>query len=247
MAWYIAKSLETLRAQLNALAPHRSTISDGGIGDTAHSARLSDHNPTPTGQVCARDFTNDPAGGCGGQWLADTLVASRDPRIKYIIWNRRILDTRPGQNPWTWQPYSGTNDHTHHVHVSVFAGASGDNTSPWKLGQTSGEDDVTPEQMKQILDAIGGVPKATWNEPLQNALDTGWSASRDILRFGHMEAGRGRRELGAAIAGLQAAVAASTKDPGITEARLEQIVNDAVAQHVQITGTVQIGPKGDPA
>jgi hypothetical protein len=247
MAWYIAKSLEVLRAQLNARAPARSTVSDGGIGDASHSARESDHNPTETGQVCARDFTNDPAGGMAGQWLADALVASRDPRIKYVIWNHRIIDSRAGQHPWQWMPYSGANDHTHHVHVSVFAGALGDDTRSWNLGGADQGDDVTPEQMKQILDAIGGVPKAVWNEPLQNALDPGWSAARDILRFGHFEAGKGRRELAAANAGILAAIAAGTDDPGITEARMEQIVNDAVAQHVQITGTVQIGPKGDPA
>lgn len=154
MAWYIANSLQELLAQLNALAPRRSKASDGGIGDAAHSARLSDHNPTPSGQVCARDFTNDPAGGCGGQWLADALVASRDPRIKYIIWNRRILDTRPGQRPWTWQPYNpgpGGNAHTQHVHVSVFAGALGDDTRPWNLGATDqGDDDMQLSDRVQL-------------------------------------------------------------------------------------------------
>jgi hypothetical protein len=41
---------------------------------------------------------------------------------------------------------------------------------------------------------------------------------------------------------LLAAVAAATKDPAISVDTLKQIVNDAVAQHVQITGTVQVGP-----
>ena len=38
-AWRIAKSLDTLLAQLNALAPHRSKLSDGSIGDAAHATR----------------------------------------------------------------------------------------------------------------------------------------------------------------------------------------------------------------
>lgn len=177
MAWYIANSLQELLAQLNARAPHRSKVSDGGIGDAAHSARLSDHNPTPTGQVCARDFTNDPAGGCGGQWLADTLVASRDPRIKYVIWNRRIIDSRAGNHPWQWTPYSGTNDHTHHVHVSVFAGALGDDTRPWNLGATSGEDgDMTPQE---FLDT-----KVKWWDgpavPIKDILAEVYLASRGL-------------------------------------------------------------------
>jgi hypothetical protein len=158
VAWYIAKSLEVLRAQLNARAPHRSTVSDGGIGDASHSARESDHNPTASGQVCARDFTNDPAGGLPGQWLADTLVASRDPRIKYVIFNHRIIDSRAGIHPWTWMPYSGANAHEHHVHVSVFAGALGDDTRPWNLGGTSGEDDDV--QLDEPIKQQDGV----WNE-----------------------------------------------------------------------------------
>lgn len=139
MAWYIARSLDVLLGQLNALAPRRNKASDGGIGDPAHSARTSDHNPTSTGQVCARDYTHDPAGGLDCNWLANVLVASRDSRIKYIIWNRRILDTRPGFRPWTWQPYTGTNPHTKHLHLSVKAGAVGDNASQWNLGGVQGE------------------------------------------------------------------------------------------------------------
>lgn len=234
MAWYIAKSLEILRAQLNARAPNRSTASDGGIGDAAHSARLSDHNPTASGQVCARDFTNDPAGGCGGQWLADTLVAGRDPRIKYIIFNHRILDTRPGQNPWRWMPYSGTNAHEHHVHVSVFAGALGDDTRPWNLGAgTSGEeDDVTPEDISKVAAAV-------WDTTVTDRNTGGATKARELLQWGHFEAARGRAE----IAGLRAALAASTKDPGITEARLAEIVDNAIEKHIQITGTIEIGSK----
>jgi hypothetical protein len=177
MAWYIAKSLETLRHQLNTIAPNRSTKSDGGIGDAAHSARLSDHNPTSSGQVCARDFTNDPAGGCGGQWLADALVRSRDPRIKYIIWNHRIIDSRAGSRPWQWVPYSGENAHEHHVHVSVFAGALGDDTRPWSLGTAGKADnDMTPQE---FLDT-----RVTWwdgkSAPVKDILAEVYLASKGL-------------------------------------------------------------------
>lgn len=152
MAWYVARSLNVLLDQLNAKAPHRSKVSDGSIGDAAHSARESDHNPTSTGQVCARDFTNDPAGGLPGQWLADALVASRDPRIKYVIFNHRIIDSRVGSRPWQWMPYSGANAHEHHVHVSVFAGALGDRTTPWNLGSADQEDDVQLDDEVTLFD-----------------------------------------------------------------------------------------------
>ncbi|WP_439377818.1 hypothetical protein [Amycolatopsis lexingtonensis] len=145
MGWYVARSLDRLLAQLNAKAPQRSKASDGSIGDAAHSARLSDHNPTSAGQVCARDYTHDPAGGLDCNWLADALVRSRDPRIKYVIWNRRIIDSRPGNHPWVWMPYSGTNPHNKHLHLSVFAGSAGDNTADWALsGAPSGGGGSTP-------------------------------------------------------------------------------------------------------
>ena len=44
MAWRVARSLDVLLGQLNALAPERSKASDGSIGDAAHASRSSDHN-----------------------------------------------------------------------------------------------------------------------------------------------------------------------------------------------------------
>ncbi len=114
----IAKSLITLRAQIDAAYPGRSKASDGGFPSAEHMARSpnSDHN---TGR--AYDFTHDPKHGLDAGKLADTLLASRDPRIKYIISNRRIGASYAtgGAMPWTWRPYSGENAHTQHVHVSV--------------------------------------------------------------------------------------------------------------------------------
>jgi hypothetical protein len=134
MAWHVAASLDRLLSQLNARAPRRSKGSDGAIGDTAHSNRSSDHNPWyGPGTVTARDFTHDPGGGLDGQWLADRLVASRDPRIKYIIWSRRIVSGNGGPNPWTWRPYGGSNAHTKHVHVSVVAAPSCEDARDWAL------------------------------------------------------------------------------------------------------------------
>lgn len=63
MAWRLAHSLETLRAQVNAKWPNRSKSSDGSIGDASHSSRLSDHNPDPSGVVRAIDITHDPLSG----------------------------------------------------------------------------------------------------------------------------------------------------------------------------------------
>jgi hypothetical protein len=148
VAWYIAGSLEKLRGQLNALAPRRSKISDGGIGDAAHSSRYSDHNPTASGQVCARDFTHDPAGGLDCNWLAEQLVRSGDPRIKYIIWNRRFWE--PGK---PWVRYNGDNPHDKHLHLSVKAGAVGDSSREWALHGGGGGTPSTEDDM-QLTDKV---------------------------------------------------------------------------------------------
>lgn len=121
-AWRLAKALEKLRAQVNAKHPGRSKASDGSIGDAAHAARDSDHNPWiidgDKRVVSAIDITHDPE-HCHAGALAEKLVASRDPRIKYIIYDRRIISSK--KTPWVWRPYDGKNAHAHHCHISVMA------------------------------------------------------------------------------------------------------------------------------
>jgi hypothetical protein len=141
MTWRVAKSLDVLLRQVNAKWPERSKKSDGAKGDDAHASRASDHNPNAAGVVCARDFTNDPAGGPNARQLAETLVASRDERIKYIISNGQIC-SGPGANhpAWVWRPYDGPNKHTKHMHISVRPPAAlYDDETPWKLGIPSTE------------------------------------------------------------------------------------------------------------
>jgi peptidoglycan hydrolase-like protein with peptidoglycan-binding domain len=69
--------------------------------------------------VTAVDITHDPNGGMDAGHLAEFLrraALDGEYRVKYIIWNRRIASRI--QN-WIWRPYSGTNPHTSHVHLSV--------------------------------------------------------------------------------------------------------------------------------
>lgn len=132
MAWRLARSLDVLRARVNELSPNRSKISDGTIGDAAHSARTSDHNPDAQGRVCGMDLTHDPAHGIDSEVLANALLASRDPRVKYVISNRKIASGAAGPQPWVWRPYPGKNPHNHHVHISVTQ-AGADDKSPWEF------------------------------------------------------------------------------------------------------------------
>lgn len=133
--WRIAAALEVLRTEINLMAPQRSKLSDGAIGDAAHATRDSDHNPwvidQGQGVVTAIDVTHDPV-HCSGQQLADTFQLLKDPRIKYVIWNRQIMSS--SISPWTWRPYKGTNPHNKHVHISVLPEkARYDSTQPWRI------------------------------------------------------------------------------------------------------------------
>jgi hypothetical protein len=122
-----AYSLNVLLQQLNNLAPNRNKASDGWIGDPAHAARKSDHNPDSRGIVHARDYTHDPQNGVDCNWLAKALTRWSDPRIKYIIWDRGIWTPATG-----WKNYSGSNAHIHHLHLSVNA-SNADSNAPWQL------------------------------------------------------------------------------------------------------------------
>ncbi len=140
MTWRVARSLDVLLEQINRRYPTRSKASDGSIGDADHQNRNSDHNPWyGPGIVTARDITHDPGVGLDMDELTDQLRAGRDPRLKYAIYNRWIMDSRPGYHPWQWVRYHGSNPHTKHVHVSVVASSPCDNTDPWDLPMLGAE------------------------------------------------------------------------------------------------------------
>lgn len=136
MAWREAKSLLHLRDQINAKWPGRDKSSDGTIGDASHSARESDHNPDTDGVVKALDITNDPKHGCVSEDIAEALRLSHDPRIKYVISNRKIAASYAvnGEKAWEWRPYHGANPHNHHCHISVQKDkAHFDDVKDWKF------------------------------------------------------------------------------------------------------------------
>lgn len=140
MAWRVARTLDVLLAEINAIAPNRSKASDGSIGDAAHAGRNSDHNPWvkdgALGIVTARDFTHDPTHGCDAPAVAEflrQLGKSGDKRVKYVISNRRIAGVI---GDWAWRKYTGLNAHEHHVHVSVSPEKRYyDSTAPWGVAK----------------------------------------------------------------------------------------------------------------
>lgn len=139
--WRLARALVQLEAEVNAKYPNRRKGSDGSIGDEAHQARSSDHNAwihDPSGvRICsAIDLTHDPASGFDSYSFAEWLRTRRDPRVKYVISNRRIFSSEVA--PWQWRRYTGSNPHDHHVHISVQEDAAHyDDPRSWGIADIS--------------------------------------------------------------------------------------------------------------
>ncbi len=180
MAWRVADSLNVLLGQLNAAAPGRSKVSDGSIGDAAHRSRTSDHNPWiqdgGVGVVSARDFTHDPGAGADMASFTEGLRLSRDRRIKYVIHDRRIFAGDSGISPWVWRPYSGSNPHTVHAHVSVRSqDYLYDDTSAWSVLPATEDEDMSEvvEGIQRAIAGAGGDPgpvDGIWGPKTEGAL-----------------------------------------------------------------------------
>ena len=116
----LSNAAEQLRSEINAKYPNRDKRSDGWIGDTAHNARKSDHNPDKQGWVRAIDIDSDLIKGSNKEsWLLaeqiKTIALKGDKRLSYIIHQHRIAS--PIKN-WAWRVYKGSNPHVSHIHIS---------------------------------------------------------------------------------------------------------------------------------
>lgn len=142
--WILTLGLQNLRAQVNAAFPGRDTTSDGTIGDAAHQAETSGHNPddTPgsrpewdgdpdsTPEVRAWDMDSDlRAPGVTAQQVVDHIRALPNVNsvLRYMIYNRKIYKAANG---WAPETYTGASAHTEHIHFSgAFSQAADNNTS----------------------------------------------------------------------------------------------------------------------
>ncbi len=114
---YLNAALTALRNQLREMYPD---IVIGWIANKEHSS-TSDHQPDPDGSVDAIDpmlgpnFTHDDA-----QELWETIIAHKDKRCYYMIWNHRIVSSHvvDGYPAWEPRPYDGDDPHTNHAHLS---------------------------------------------------------------------------------------------------------------------------------
>lgn len=140
--------------QATAISPNRNKASDGTCASQAHSQQnpSSDHEPNEFGEAMAFDLTDDPAHGIDTWALWDDIRQRRDPRVKYGICDRQMFSSYPssGYPAWTWRPYSGSNPHSSHAHMSILDGHQND-TSPW-FGNSE-PPPLTGQQKRNILAA----------------------------------------------------------------------------------------------
>jgi hypothetical protein len=131
--WRLAECLVVLRAEADAVAPNRSRAYDGTIGDAAHAARPSRHNPNADRVVCARDITHDPEHGMDVRSLFVFLCEHPHPELAYIITNGQIAKRSTG---FKVQKYTGPDMHLHHIHVAVGTGPDSNARPPYDSAET---------------------------------------------------------------------------------------------------------------
>ena len=130
--------------QATAIKPSRKKASDGLLPSAAHikQSPTSDHN---TGY--AVDLTHDPESGVDCSDIFEKL--KEDKRVNYLIFNKKIWSkdkARLGN-----RPYTGSNPHTKHLHISINNG-HGNDTSPWFWWMNQ------PKVVNQIISNIKPVP-----------------------------------------------------------------------------------------
>lgn len=117
----LCKAGQQLREQFDDCYSDRDRKSDGWLGDARHAARSSDHNPDSQGIVRAIDIDRDLSGVSKPDLMPDVADQIRlcakagDKRIAYVIFDGRIASSKKG---WAWRPYTGSNKHNHHCHIS---------------------------------------------------------------------------------------------------------------------------------
>lgn len=154
MPWRLAISLETLRAEVNEMAPNRSKRSDGTLGDPDHADRDSRHNPNQFDVVTALDLTHDPAAGCDIHGLARGVARDPHPELAYIISDGEVAKRRNG---FRWERYYGDNQHRLHAHFAVGIGPDSDPMPPYDSMVSwfqQEADNVTPEDILKIAEAV---------------------------------------------------------------------------------------------
>ncbi|MFC4158903.1 NBR1-Ig-like domain-containing protein [Chitinimonas lacunae] len=228
--WRVANCLEEMLAEINKRWPGRDKSSDGSIGDEAHQKDPnSDHNPwvieNGVGVVRARDFDVD---GIDAEWLAEHLRLRGlhgDKRLRgggYVIYNRRIAGA---YDNWDWQPYSGDNPHTGHIHVSVSRNKEPgyDSSGKWFIYSQRDYEPIRAESLPRNFDRALSGWSIGFDYVLENALRE-YAAGRGVGRFAYRFS---LPEFPADIGEASVAAVLSSAQPNV-EADVVLVVNGVV-------------------
>ena len=219
-AWTLVPCLVTLRTEFNQVSPKRDKGADGSVGNQAHAATPSDHNPDETGNTPYEDADNvdevhaldidstgpwpDGKGGQADAWLDRKVrvIAARERveyesatlvgRLQNIIWRGRIISRSWG---WSgWRAYTGASQHFDHVHFGArYLTSTESDTRPWGVAE---EDDMP---------TAAEVAKEVWAYQISSpSMGIGARAAADWQK----DAEQVSRELAAMGKSLAAAVAA---------------------------------------
>ena len=117
--WKVSAAVRALGMQVEAAWPDRQ-LTDGTLAGGSHAVwPTSDHGRDPYGWVRAIDIGQHDDAALDD--LLDQLRLAHDMRLRYAIADRQMFSNYPrnGVPAWTWRPYTGSNPHSSHAHISM--------------------------------------------------------------------------------------------------------------------------------
>jgi len=224
MAWFLNKALTTFRNEVNAEYPERDKASDGTIGDAAHQASTSDHNPDPDGSVDAWDMDVDLRSGNDPAEIERLKgIFQKHPAARYWIHNRQIAHRSTG---WKRERYTGSNPHDKHVHWNSEPSQE-TSTRPWGVKKEEDLDSTQNAKLNELHEIItrwrAGMP--TMADGKKAISPVQWRL-RDEAR--QVEIDKELKALRADITSIKAAVATPPGTVVIDDDQLERVLRKVI-------------------
>jgi hypothetical protein len=141
VAWYLNPALTAFRNAVDVAYPNRDKASDGTIGNEAHQATVSDHNPDIDGSVDAWDMDVE-LNGRNRPFSVDVeylkTVFQSHESAQYWIHAGQIASRSWG---WARRAYTGPNPHDGHVHWNTRSSHE-NSAQSWKVAMPLTAEDI---------------------------------------------------------------------------------------------------------